>query len=118
MAGPNTRDERAATVNLFLGFGRILPNADAGGEGAADRQQLALSYPGILAAAVTIPAILEDLTTLWCLTYQPAIHAAHAVGSGYDDTTMARANLDTAVLGYDGENDLNTALAKYIEATY
>ena len=108
----DTRDERAAALNLYLGFGRILPYPDVAGETAADRQQVALSYPGILAGAITIPAILEDLTTLWCQVWQPALHALQTG----DDTSRSATRLETAVLGYDGEQDLNTALAKYIEA--
>lgn len=64
--------------------------------------------------SIVIPAILEDITTLWCATYQPALHAARPG----DDTTRISQSLQANALGYDGENDLNTALAKYIEATY
>lgn len=62
---------------------------------------------------VTIPATLEDLTTLWCQEFQPE---AHAVQVG-DDTTQCRLILDTDVLGYDSEDDLNTAIAKFTDAT-
>ena len=118
MAGPNTRDERGACLNLFLGVGRIFPNPDAAGEGQADRQQSALRYPGLLAGVAVIPATLRDLTTIWSILYQPAVHVAHASGSGYDDTTLVRRDLDANVKAYDGEDDLNTAAAKYIEGTY
>lgn len=68
-------------------------------------------------SAPVIAGILEDLTTLWCHDYQPALHAAHAAGSGFDDTTLVHADLGNAV-GYDGETDLNTAFAKYIDTEF
>ena len=68
------------------------------------------------ADALAIPATLEDLTTLWCHDYQPALHAAAAARS--DDSGQIMINLAANVIGYDSENDLNTALAKYIEVTY
>lgn len=111
-----TRDNRAAAIVPFLPIGRVFPNPDAGAEDAADRQQSAQSYR-LAATAVSIPAILGDLTTLWCLYFQPAVHVGHAVGAAgvYDDTTLARRSVDTDALGYDSEQDLNTALAKYID---
>jgi hypothetical protein len=68
-------------------------------------------------AAVTIPAVLEDLTTSWCQSYEPVLHAAHAAGLGYDDGTLIHADLVHAQ-AYDGENDLNTAYAKYIDTEF
>lgn len=67
--------------------------------------------------ASTIPAVLEDLTTLWCQDYQPALHLAKAVGAVRDDTTLVAAD-EATLLGYDGEQDKNTAAAKYIETEF
>lgn len=67
------------------------------------------------AAPITIPAELEDLTTLWCQVWQPSIHALTAARS--DDTGQLAQDVAN-VVGYDGETDLNTALAKYIEAEF
>lgn len=67
------------------------------------------------AGAHVTPGVLDDLTTLWCERYQPALHLAHAVGMGYDDTTLVHADL-VNVLPYD--EDLNTALAKRIETDF
>lgn len=63
---------------------------------------------------VFIPSILEDLTTLWCQEYQPDLHA---VRPG-DDTTRITKDIAANVWGYDGEHDLNTALAKYIDTEH
>lgn len=110
----DTRNERAACLNLTLGFGRVFPNPDVGAEGQADRQQTALSYPGILATtAASIAAFLNDLTTIWCQDYQPALHAVNAG----DDTTRVHVDIGHA-LGYDNENDLDTAYAKYINTEF
>jgi hypothetical protein len=111
----NTRNERAAAINLLLGFGRVLPDPDAGAEDQADRQQTALSYPGILVTAFSTPATLNDLTTIWCQDYQPVLHAHHAVGSAFDDTTLVEADLAHAMT-YDP--DLNTAYALYISTEF
>lgn len=116
----DTADKRASAIHVRLPWRGLLPFPDAAVENQADRQQVSGLYRGILAGASAghvIPAILEDLTTLWCLTYQPALHAAHAVGLGFDDTTLIHADLVHA-LGYDGEQDLNTAYAKYIDTEF
>jgi hypothetical protein len=63
----------------------------------------------------TIPATLEDLTTLWCQDYQPALHATHVLRK--DDTTAVAFDFANAH-GYDGEQDLNTAYAKYIDTEF
>lgn len=111
--GVDTRDKRGAAIVTFLPIGRIFPNPDAAAEDAADRQQTAQSYR-LAATTVTIPASLNDLTTLWCQDFQPSVHAALAVGAVHDDTTLARFDIDTNAEAYDNEDDLNTALAKYI----
>ena len=76
----------------------------------------ALNLDFAAGGGVSIPATLEDLTTLWCHDYQPALHAAAAARS--DDSGQIMINLAANVIGYDSENDINTALAKYIEVTY
>jgi hypothetical protein len=106
-----TRDNRAAAVVTLLPFGRIFPNPDVGAEDAPDRQQTALSYR-LTATAVSIPTTLNDLTTIWCQDYQPVLSA-----SGVDDTTRVAVDRPNA-LGYDTEDDLNTAYAKYISTEF
>lgn len=63
--------------------------------------------------APTIPSVLEDLTTLWMQEFQPALHATHAARS--DDSGVLMRDIAANALGYDSEQDLNTALAKYID---
>ena len=48
----DTRNKRAACINVGLPFGRIAPNPDGSLNPVTDRQQLALSYP--LASVVEI----------------------------------------------------------------
>ncbi len=69
-------------------------------------------------AQAAVPSTLDDLTTLVTQTHLPALRAAHAVGAALDSTTLFIVSQRAAVQGYDSENDINTALAKYIEATY
>lgn len=45
-----TRNNRAAALNLDLGFGRIFPEPD-GALNQADRQQIGQKYPGLLVGA-------------------------------------------------------------------
>jgi hypothetical protein len=66
--------------------------------------------------AATIPSVLGDLTYLWTQKFQPAVHAAGAARN--DDTTLARIDIDANGLGYDGEEDVNTALAKYFDTEF
>jgi len=109
--GVDTRDKRAACLVAFLPIGRVFPNPDAGAEDFADRQQSAQSYR-LAVTAVSIPTELRDLTTVWCQDYQPVLSA-----SGGDDATVVRNDYANAY-GYDNEDDLNTAYAKYINAEF
>ena len=116
MADLDTRNKRASA----LGFARttriVFPDPDAVITGQADAQQMAYSYPGILVGASVGHFILNDLTTMWSERYQPVIHAAHSVGSAYDDTTMVHADQPTA-RPY-ALTDLNTAYALYIATIF
>ena len=111
-----TRDNRAAAIVTFLPIGRVFPNPDAAAETDLDRQQIAQSYR-LTATAVSIPAILGDLTWLWTQVYQPAIHASGGAAR-LDDAGQLAIDIDANALGYDSEQDLNTALAKYIDTEF
>ena len=113
--GVDTRDKRAAALVTFLPIGRVFPNPDVAAEDSGDRQQSAQAYR-LASTAVSIPAVLQDLTTLWSLYWQPAIHAAGAARR--DDTGQLAIDLAANALGYDNEEDLNTALAKYIDTEF
>jgi hypothetical protein len=107
-----TRDNRAAAVVTFLPFGRIYPNPDAAAETDLDREQTAMAYR-LAASAVSIPATLNDLTTIWCQDYQPVIHATDPG----DDATLVALDRGNA-FAYDNEDDMNTAYAKYISTEF
>ena len=112
----DTREKRASVVAIPYPWAGVSVTVNA----AKDqewRQQVGWSYSGILAGAtLPIPAVLEDLTTLWCQDWQPAIHATGAARR--DDTGQLAIDLDANVLGHDSEQDLNTALAKYIDTEF
>lgn len=48
----DTRDRRASCLGINGPYRFILPNPDAAAEDQGDRQQMAFSYPGILAVAL------------------------------------------------------------------
>lgn len=116
MANLDTVSKRASSVGILL-IAIVAPPIPDGTLAQGDQQHIAWSYSGILAGVSghVTPGVLDDLTTLWCQRYQPVLHAAHAVGGGYDDTTLVHADVAN-VLPYD--DDLNTAYAKRIETDF
>lgn len=55
----DTRDKRASSIAVGLGFGRCLPNPDGdAGTVQADRQHAGLSYRGIAAA---LPILADNV---------------------------------------------------------
>lgn len=52
MADLDSRNKRASALLLGLGFGRVWPNPDGDLTTQSKRQHMALSYAGILGAAV------------------------------------------------------------------
>lgn len=60
----DTRDKRAACIGVNGPYRFVLPDPDVPGETQADRQQIAYSYPGILAGVETPPTPPPATTTL------------------------------------------------------
>lgn len=107
----DTRDKRASILGLVAGITLVLPNPDAAAETQGDRQQLAFSYPGILAGATVGPAYgLDDLTTMVSLYFADTLYAQ--AGYLHEDFRTylngVRASFDRNDLNSEVYDDLKT----------
>jgi hypothetical protein len=104
----DSEDKRFSFVNIGLGWGRVFAKPD-GTIADEDRVQALPLYSGIALTAVTIPAILGDLTTL----IVARVAALRNAGSGtLGTTTLLSADYAriSAAVNTAG-NDLNTEAA-------
>lgn len=60
----DTRNKRAACIGFLASSRIVFPNPDGSLSSQEDRQQLAYSYPGILAGALNIPVPPIETATL------------------------------------------------------
>ena len=100
----DTEDKRFSFVNIGLGWGRVFSKPD-GAIAAEDRRQALPIYSGIALTAVTIPAILKDLTTLF-VSYIAGLRTA----GGVDSTTLFSQDASRIAAAFE-RHDVNTEIA-------
>jgi hypothetical protein len=94
MANLDTADKRASSINFGLPFGRLLPTPD-GSWDQGDRQQVGLSYRGVLAGAITHALVGQWCNVMLLESNQPTIslYGQDTITLGSDQSTY-RVELD------------------------
>lgn len=111
MADLDTANKRASAIGIARITHSLGPVPD-GAFNQADRQELAYTYPGILAAILTAPAFFGDLTTLfvhYCEDLRDAATLAQR-----DLPVLVRNDLPTVVATTNSKDDRNTTYAEYL----
>lgn len=93
----DTRNKRFSLISVARAVGRVLPNPDGGFTTQGDRQQLALLYAGVLAAAVSYS----------CISARPVVNLGDTTPGSWNDALDWQQTYVTA----GGTYNLNSPIA-------